>query len=498
MYAKQLVFTHFVFKFYNNQRPNRFMVKSFINIFLFSFVLFLNSYAQHFNFTNYSINNGLSQSVVNCIFQDSKGYIWIGTKDGLNKYQVIQNKFERINYQPDFPYDVTRYCYDIICQSNGNILINTPPILSVYDPRKKSFTHFKSKLEYDGAVKDVKIPIIEDSDGKIWIGSTKGLARLSPETSDFAYFNFVNIKGDKISDVNISALYKDKKGSIWAGTITGLYKYNPTSNCFVESEFEIGNKRKFSFENACIRNILEDKNGNLIIGTEGKGLYALLPALQALYAIQNYNSENSEIGHDIVQTLLIDHSENLWIGTLQGISKTDLKKKKFNLYRRSNSPNSLDLLGNVIASLYKDEDGILWVGNWGQGLNLVNRATNKVEHFSTRLTGNRKISNDFIHSIFQDSDHRIWLGTRDGILIYDKAEKKFSPWNEYFKNSALPTFKQVRIYMIIQDRTSNYWIGTQNGLYKINLKTSAANITENKTTFRPSHLRTAYRVWNSI
>jgi signal transduction histidine kinase/streptogramin lyase len=177
-----------------------------------------------------------------------------------------------------------------------------------------------------------------------------------------------------------------------------------------------------------------------------------------------------------VQSLLIDRSENLWIGTLQGISKTDLKKKKFQLYRRSNSPNSLDLLGNVIASLYKDEKGILWVGNWGQGLNLVDRNTNRVEHFSTAMSGTHKLPNDFIHVIFEDSDHHIWIGTRNGLLIYDKPKDQFVPWNVYFRNVLLPTLDQVRIYMVIQDKASNYWIGTQNGLYKINLKNSTVEV----------------------
>jgi len=205
-------------------------------------------------------------------------------------------------------------------------------------------------------------------------------------------------------------------------------------------------------------------------------LYVVSLYSQNPVTIQNYTSENSEIGHNIVQSLIIDRSENLWIGTLQGISKTDLKKKKFNLYRKSNSPSSLDLLGNVVASLYKDDDGTLWVGNWGQGLNRINRQTNEVEHFSTQQTGNHQLSNDFIHVIFKDSDHRIWLGTRNGILIYDKPDNKFVPWQKYFKNTALPALNQVRIYMIIQDGSSNYWIGTQNGLYKINLGKSIVEV----------------------
>ena len=496
-------------------------MKRVISIFVFGFILWSNSYSQQYVFTNYSINNGLSQSVVNCLFQDSRDYLWIGTqnglnrfngetfdvfsynpadsnsisnnwiyaiaedrdgnlwigtKGGLNRYLVTQNKFERISYQTNFTYDVTRYCYDLICLRNGNVVVNTPPIISVYDPAKKSFTHFQSKLTYDGAVKDVRIPLLEDVDGKIWIGSTKGLAGFLPQTKEFSYYSFVNTGGAPVGDINISALYRDKKGVLWVGTTLGLFNYNAASGRFEESRFAVGPTERFTFENSCIRTILEDKNGNLIIGTEGKGLYVLAPSTQNTVTIQNYTSENSEIGHNIVQSLMIDQSENLWIGTLQGISKTDLKKKKFNLYRKSNSPNSLDLLGNVIASLYKDDNGTLWVGNWGQGLNLVNRTTNEVEHFSTRLTGNHKISNDFIHSIFQDSDLHIWLGTRNGILIYDKAGNQFVPWKAYFNNPALPSFNQVRIYMIIQDRASNYWIGTQNGLYRINLKKSTVEI----------------------
>jgi len=198
--------------------------------------------------------------------------------------------------------------------------------------------------------------------------------------------------------------------------------------------------------------------------------------------IQNYNTSNSDIGHNIVQSLFIDRSENLWIGTLSGISKTDLKPKKFTLYRNSNSPFSFDLTGNVIASLYKDNEGTIWVGTWGQGLNLLNRATWAVEHFSTRHSGNHKIDNDFIHVIFEDHEKRMWLGTRNGILIHDKTQNRFIPWYIFFNKPALPVFNNVRINMIIQDRYLNYWIGTQNGLYKINRGMSEVEVFQNEST----------------
>ncbi|HAQ17709.1 MAG TPA: hypothetical protein DCR40_00565, partial [Prolixibacteraceae bacterium] len=496
-------------------------MKKLISILIFSLVLFTDGISQQYIFTYYSIDNGLSQSVVNCIYQDSKGYIWmgtqnglnrfngetfdvytynpvdsnsisnnwifaitedssgnlwIGTKGGLNQYVTSQNKFKRISYRTDFPFDVTRYTYDLICLKDGKILINTPPVISIYDPVQKSFTHFQSKLTYDGAVKDVKIPVLEDGDGQIWIGSTKGLTRFSLQTKEFIYFPFNDKSGHLIEDVNITSLFKDKKGKLWVGTTSGLFNYNPASRHFEESRFSIPSSDEFPFHNTCIRSILEDKHGNLIVGTEGNGLYVLSLYSQNPVTIQNYRTQNSAIGHNIVQPLLIDRSENLWIGTLQGMSKTDLKKKKFNILQNSNSPNSLNLLGNVIASIYKDDEGILWVGNWGQGLNRINRNTREVEHFSTQLTGNHHISNDFVHVIFEDADHHIWIGTRNGIAIYDKPRNQFIPWYEYFRNPTLPTFKNVRISVIIQDKSFNYWIGTQNGLYKIDLKNSVVEV----------------------
>jgi ligand-binding sensor domain-containing protein/signal transduction histidine kinase len=495
-------------------------MKKLLSILTFSLVLFANSYSQQYIFTNYSINNGLSQSVVNCIFQDSKGYIWIGTqnglnrfngetfdvfsynpvdsgtisnnwiyaiaedpsgnlwigtKGGLNQYLTGENKFKRIRYQTGYAHDVTRYSYDLVCLKNGQILINTPPVLSIYNPETKEFSHYENKLAYDGAVKDTKIPLLEDDD-KIWIASTNGLTRFSLESNEFDYFTFLTKNGVTLEDVNVTALFKDKKGRILVGATTGLYSYNQVSGCFEEYQVSLSTNERFSFENICVRSILEDKNGNLILGTEGSGLFVVSLYAQNPVTVQNYRTENSEIGHDIVQSLHIDRSENLWIGTLQGISKTDLKKKKFFLYRNSNSPNSLNLLGNVIASIYQDHEGILWVGNWGQGLNRINRKTNEVEHFSTGHSGNHHINNDFIHVIFENTDHHLWLGTRDGISVYDKAHNQFIPWYEFYRNPKLPTFRNVRISMIIQDRNLNYWIGTQNGLYKIDLKRSIVEV----------------------
>lgn len=496
-------------------------MKQLAGILIFSLLLVTHVYSQQYNFSNYSINEGLSQSVVNCVFQDSKGYIWmgtqnglnrfdgenfevyrfnpsnpnsissnwiysisedkegdlwVGTKGGLNKYLRSENYFVPFKYQTNFTRDITQHIYDNICLRNGNILINTPPVISIYNNEAGEFAHFHCDSEFDGAVKDTKIPVLEDDDGNVWVGSTNCLSYFSFESKQFSKCKFVDKTGTELLEVNISALYKDKSNSFWVGTTTGLYRFNENTGVFKESVFRTNTKENWSIENICVRVILEDKAGNLILGTEGNGMFVLTPDEVGLFTIQNYTSENSAIGHDIVQDLLIDKSNNLWIGTLSGVSKVDLKRNKFKLFRNSNEPNSIDLLDNVIAGMFRNDDGILWVGNWGQGLNLVNVETNKVEHFSSQLEGNHYIPNDFVHVIIKDADNSIWIGTRDGIFIYDKRHNKFIDWITFFGNSDLPDFKNTRIYQIIQDRLLNFWIATSNGLYKINLSKNTVEV----------------------
>lgn len=494
-------------------------MKRLTGILIFNLVLLAQLCAQQYNFSNYSIDDGLSQSVINCVFQDSQGFIWfgtqngldrfdgrdfkvfrfnpadtnsisnnwiyavsednegnlwIGTKGGLHKYFRAENRFERIQYESNLQSNITEYIYDIICLENGKILINTPPALSFYDPITEDVQNFTADFSYDPSVKDVKIPVLESKSGSIWIGTPNGLASFCPETKKFNYYTF-KCKDRDFAEANVTALFEDEDQRIWVGTESGLFLVRNSLRIAEEVEFELETGDAFILE-TLVRNIVQDKTGSLLVATEGNGLYLISKTSGHEYCIQNFILENSQIAHNIVQCLLIDKSENLWVGTLSGVSKTDLKRKKFKLYRNTSRPDATNLLGNVIAGMYKNNDGIIWVGNWGQGLNLVNPETNEVEHFSTQHTGNHFLPNDFVHDIFKDSGGNIWLGTRDGIFIYDKTRNRFQLWNDFFNRPHFPTFENTRIYHIIQDKNYNHWIASSNGLYKVNVETSVVEV----------------------
>lgn len=355
--------------------------------------------------------------------------------------------------------------YDVRCARNGTILINTPPVISICNPENMTFSHYISPVTFDGSVKDYNIPLLEDSEGNVWAGSTKGLVVLDMATKTFRTFSHQPGDSESLSDNNITALYQDKKGDMWIGTPGGLDQLKVGERGFIHYNHDY--RSDASLSNHFVRAVLADKSGNLWIATEGGGLNRLSRNREGRMVSESYSASRNGLNHNIVLSLMIDQSDNLWIGTLSGINKTDLKKQKFKLYRRSDSPYSVDLAGNVIASVYKDEHNVLWIGNWGQGLNLYNRETGTVEHYSSAMSGIHYIPDDYVHCIFEDDQQTIWIGTRDGLLVFDKTGRSFSRPGIRLKNSRFPGFSDLRINMMIQDRHRAFWIATNDGIYRV-------------------------------
>ncbi len=473
-------------------------------------------------FSHYRVSDGLSQSEILCIFQDSEGYIWVGTQNGLNKFDGYS--FEHFyNHPADIHTISSNWIFDIsedqdgilwigtkgglnkydkntgqfstvsladssngaetdfiygIALDESHMYINQSPTLSVLDLNTGVIKSYKNTFETGGALYDKGFPVLKCKSGMIWIGSVNGLCHFNPQEEEFTYFYPGEAGTNSITNGHITSLLQDRNGNVWIGTEDGLNIYDPETFEIVHYRHDRNNPHSLSHNS--IQTMLQDHEGNIWIGTDGGGLNlttGLSPGGTVEFThFRNLADNDNFIGHDIVLSLLEDKSHNLWIGTLAGIDKTDLKKKSITSFEKSDNPNSIDLLDNVIASIYEDDDHKLWIGTWGKGLSMVDRKTNKATHYMAEAVGQRHIPENHIHVIFKDSKSRIWLGTRDGVSIFDRSIQQFIPVEQYFDAPGFNYFSNNRAYCIIETSDDRFWIGTGNGIYILDTETKEGTV----------------------
>lgn len=479
------------------------------------------SFSQSLSFDHYAVENGISQSEIICIHQDSEGYMWFGTQNGLNKFDGYtfesyfydpadtnsisnswifdiaedtygclwiatkgglnrfdkkENRFTRVSLPGDTFSAVGDFVYGITSDTS-NIYVSQPPNLTIINFTSGKQESFTNSFKYDGALHDIGFPIIKGSSGLLWIGSINGLASFDLQHKQFTNYTTIESDPNSISHNHITALFEDGYGNIFIGTEFGLNMLNTRTGKI--TRYIQDNSQPGSISHNFIHAIIQDFTDNIWIGTDGGGLNKMIPGPKGNADFFHFRSgadNTNYISHDIVYSLFEDNSNNLWIGTIAGIDKTDLKPKNIRTYYKSENPNSVDLLDNVIASIYQDHEGKLWIGTWGKGLNILDRSTNQVDHYTSELTGKFHIPQNHVHVIFEDSKSRIWLGTRNGISILDKRQQKFIPIQEYFNDRDITYFNNNRVYCIIEDAEGQIWTGTGNGIYVLDPETKSVRI----------------------
>jgi len=431
---------------------------------------------EHF-FNDPADTNSISNNWIFDIAEDQNGILWIGTKSGLNKYDKHTGQFSTIPLDNNGTGSENNFIYGIAVDESL-IYINQSPTLSVLDLNTGTIKSYQNTFETGGALYDKGFPVLKCSKGMIWIGSVNGLCHFNPAEEEFSYFYPGEPGINSITNGHITSLLEDKNENIWIGTEDGLNIYNPESGQI--NQYRHDTNRPGSLSHNYVQTILQDHQGNIWIGTDGGGLNlssGISPAGTLEFThFRNLADNNNFIGHDIVLSLLEDRSHNLWIGTLAGIDKIDLKKKSITSYKKSDNPNSIDLLDNVIASVFEDEDHILWIGTWGKGLSMVDRKTNKSIHYQAEIEGERHIPENHVHVIFKDSKSRIWLGTRDGVSIYDRPGQRFIPVEQYFDAPNFDYFSNIRAYCIIETSDDRFWIGTGNGIYILDTESKEGTV----------------------
>lgn len=449
-------------------------------------------------FKNINIEDGLSQSTVQAILQDSKGYIWLGTNDGLNRYngydmKVYKNDDSKESISDNYILNIAEdkngnvwvaTCYGLSKinidtgkvtnyyddEDNGNlshyytssilitekneVLVGTSDGINIYDKETDSF---KRILDESGDITSQDISNMKmDIDGNVWIATRDGLNKIN--TNSKKIDKYYSGRENGISGNDVYGLLSDNNGYMWASTRgSGLNRINIKTNEI--KIYKHDEKDKKSIPENYTRNMLQDKRGDIWIGTD-KGLAKYVAKEDNFITYTNKQHDVNSLINNTVYTVIEDKSGLIWVGTYAGISIFDPSHR---ISHYKNDPfNANSLSDNVIHGIYEDGEGLIWVGTKDNGVNIINRKTNEVKHINK---GNSKFDlNSNSIKVITGKDDIIWIGSREGL---NKVNKKDMTVKSYTKKEGLVG---NNIKSLLLDSKGYLWIGTPDGLNILNTK----------------------------
>lgn len=370
------------------------------------------SLSQTPQFGRLSVEQGLSNSSVNCLLQDKTGFIWFGTDDGLNRFDG---------------YDVKVYRND----PNDNFSISENIIWA----------------------------LAEDHSGNLWIGTKSGgLNKYDPLTNKFKNWK---LDSANVEEINITCIYEDSKSNIWIGTYrNGLYRFNPSQNRFEHWQNSFGNPKFLS--NNFITSIIEDYNSNIWIAT-----YAGLDKFISEQIDRPFKKVFPDFKNPIWNLTKSSFIENtIWVGSLNGLFDFDPAKEKLS---QINLPEKEGLrfsnsVSSVVEEYYLDEK-ILWIGTFG-GLVQMNLTTGFEKRFLQTKNGDEEVVSNQIQDIIADRSGVVWIATENGLNFYSPKRSKFN-----LAASTMPFSKILQqlsgknVRAVTKTTDESLWFGTDAGLF---------------------------------
>lgn len=447
------------------------MIKSAAILLLIQFALLSSVKSQQLEHSirHLSVSDGLSQSSVIDIAQDKNGFIWFGTRDGLNKYDG--HKFTVYNRKDNDTTSISNNdILELLVDSEGDLWVGTFNGLNKYDYAKDQFMHFFNNREDSNTISDNIIwSICESSNGDIWIGTSEGLNRYNKKTRRFSRFYHDSGNNSSLSNNVVLDIFEDKDGFLWIGTANGLNKLTISSKghpSFIR--YLDGGGKEGGVSGNFIQAITEDKSGNLWIGTKNDGLNKFEKEAGAFKSFKHNPGDLKSLSHNDIRSISFDTEGKLWIGTYKGLNSMDVENEVFTrILNDRNNPQSLSK--NSIKSLFIDKSETVWVGTYYGGINMLNAHFNNFQNYNYR-SDDLGLQFDVISAIVEDDAGNVYIGTEGGgvnVLNVETGE-----FNYIVKEENENSLSNNNIKSLYLDQNDHLWIGTFNGgLNILDLKT---------------------------
>ena len=414
-----------------------------LTIFLTFILSFSMCEAQNRSFKQLKVEDGLSHNSVISMLQDDNGFLWFGTKDGLNRYDGYN--FKVFRNEPDIENSLGSNFIRCLYQFNNFLWVGTDTGLFQYNDKTESFTLIES-------TKDKPVLDIEgDSNGNLWFIASGNLHKLPVSQK--------SSKEEVFDKFYTSFITTNKEGEVFVSSSDLFYQYIPQNNSFKRIDLEAN---KGDLKNLIITTINAQSKDSIFIGTKNRGALLFNRKTNTLTPLLKEN-ENPLF----VREFLMKNSKELWIASESGIFIYNLVNGTYQNYKKNyNNPYSLS--DNAIYSLVLDrEDGVCF-GTYFGGVNYYPKQYTPIDRYFPRV-GENSISGNAIREIKKDSFGNIWIGTEDAGL--NKFDPKTGDFQNYSSVRNQGILSHYNIYLIMP-RKDELWIGTfEHGLDIMDIKT---------------------------
>ncbi|MEM8930236.1 MAG: two-component regulator propeller domain-containing protein [Acidobacteriota bacterium] len=443
-----------------------------------------------------TVRDGLSQVTIRDLHQDRRGFLWIATGDGLNRYDGDEFKIYR-HRQGDLTSMPGNEVMVIFEDRDGVLWFGTRTSgLAKLDRSLDRFEIFRhDPVDPDSLGDDRIVALAQADDGSLWIGTHKGLTTLDPQTGQTArYRREPHIRVDDW----ITGIGTDSNGSVWVASSRGLFRVNPTGmvEAFDESPWFDGktHPRQFfagragtlwitgwpgltrydpasgtfdvfrndpsdpaSLPDDRVVDVAEADDGTLWVATTGGGLARRDPRTGRFSTLRHRANDPNSLSSDSLLSMTLDREGIVWAGSYVGLNKIDPRRAQFQTYRHI--PGNADsLASNSVWPIWEDRRGSLWVGTYDRGLHRIDRDEGRVTRYRNEPADPSSLPHGTVESLYEDRQGRFWVGTREGLSRMDRETGAFfDPWHD---DEASPRFPRSEVFCMTEDSAGRFWVGT--------------------------------------